>query len=66
MKKMILLGLLIGLTSGCVHSSPKDLTKFKTENPSSILIVPVVNESVEITAPDYFLSTVTIPLAERG
>jgi hypothetical protein len=35
-------------------------------DPRSILIVPVVNRSVCVDAPDYFLSTVTRPVAERG
>ncbi len=69
MKKVRIVALLLLLTSmlaGCVHAPPKDLSKFKEANPSSILIVPVVNESVEVTAPDYFLSTISVPLAERG
>jgi len=43
-----------------------DYTKFRTERPASILVVPVVNKSVDVTAPDYFLSTLTFPIAERG
>jgi hypothetical protein len=67
MKRTIVLLLVsISLLAGCVHAPPKDLSKFKAANPASILVVPVVNESVEVTAPDYFLSTVTLPLAERG
>lgn len=66
MKRIVARILLLSLMLvGCVHA-PKDLSMFKAANPSSILIVPVVNESVEVTAPDYFLSTVSIPLAERG
>jgi len=51
---------------GCVHVPPRDYSKFEAAKPTSILIVPVVNESVEVTAPDYFLSTVSVPLAELG
>jgi hypothetical protein len=58
--------LLASVLAGCVHTTPKDLSKFKEANPTSILVVPVVNETVEVTAPDYFLSTVSVPLAERG
>ncbi len=60
--------LLIGsfaLIAGCV-TVPKDYTKFNEAKPNSILIVPVVNKSVEVTAADYCLSTITIPLAEQG
>jgi hypothetical protein len=70
MKRMPLLLLLL-LTflalSGCAHRA--DLNKqekFLAASPRSILIVPVVNNSVDITAADYMLSTLTIPLAERG
>jgi hypothetical protein len=67
MKRIVALMLLLGsLLAGCVHAPPKDLSKFKEANPASILMVPVVNESVEVTAPDFFLSTVSIPIAERG
>ncbi len=67
MKKIITLVLLMSsVLAGCVHTQPKDLSKFNAAKPSSILIVPVVNESVEVTAPDYFLSTISVPLAERG
>ncbi len=34
--------------------------------PSSILIVPVVNNSLDVDAPNFMLSTLTIPLAARG
>jgi len=57
------------LLTGCVAVAPipkKDYTKFRTEDPRSILIVPVVNRSVDVEAPDYFLSTATLPPAERG
>jgi hypothetical protein len=43
-----------------------DYTAFKSADPHSILIVPVVNRSVDVNAPDYLLSTMTIPLAEKG
>jgi hypothetical protein len=64
----LLLLLLIFLTLvGCapkLYLSKQE--KFLSASPHSILIVPVVNNSVDITAADYMLSTLTIPLAERG
>lgn len=66
---MIRLFLLIStltLLVGCATKQPKDYTKFNAAKPNSILIVPVVNRSVEVTAADYCLSTITIPLAENG
>lgn len=62
---LIVIGML-SVLAGCVTATPKDYTKFNAAKPTSILIVPVVNRSVEVTASDYFLSTVTIPLAENG
>ena len=35
-------------------------------NPHSVLVVPVLNNSPEVTAADYFLATISVPLAERG
>jgi hypothetical protein len=52
---------------GCaVQNQRADYTQFRSENPRSILIVPTVNRSVEVSAPDYFLSTIARPVAERG
>jgi hypothetical protein len=50
----------------CAPPHVKDYRKFMAAQPRSILVVPVVNKTVDVTAPDYFLSTVPIPLAERG
>lgn len=53
--------------AGCATTAKHtDYTAFKAADPHSILIVPVVNHTVNVNAPDYFLSTVTIPLAEKG
>jgi len=64
--KGLLIGAIAALT-GCVNAPKKaDYTQFRTENPRSILVVPVINKSVDVNAPDYFLSTIAQPLAERG
>ena len=52
--------------SGCATATKKDFTAFKSEDPRSILVIPVVNKTVEVNAADYFLSTLSIPIAERG
>jgi hypothetical protein len=52
--------------SGCATAPKKDYTAFKSENPRSVLVIPVVNKTVEVNASDYFLSTLSIPIAERG
>jgi hypothetical protein len=56
------------ILSGCATKPPehKDYAEFRKTNPRSILIVPVVSKSVDVDAPDYFLSTIARPIAERG
>jgi len=63
-----LLGIaLLLVLGGCVTAPPKaNFTQFRTENPHSILVVPAINKSVDVNAPDYFLATISEPLAERG
>lgn len=54
------------LAAACATPTPKDYSAFRQADPKSILVVPVVNNSVNLQASDYFISTVTVPLAERG
>jgi hypothetical protein len=54
------------LAAACAPPPPKDYSKLVSASPRSILVVPVVNKSVDVDAADYFLSTVSVPLAERG
>ena len=56
----------MSLVSGCAVHQKADFTKFREANPKSILVVPAVNRAVEVNAPDYFLSTISKPVAERG
>lgn len=64
------LGLAIALPlliSACaVPPETKDYSRFREAAPRSIAVVPAINKSLEVTAPDYYLSTISIPLAERG
>ena len=67
MKTTVLIIFLFSIIgTGCATLPAKDYTDFNTANIRSILVVPVVNNSVDVTAPDYFLSTVSIPVAELG
>ena len=64
--KLALLSL-AALFAGCVSAPPRyNYTQFRTEGPRSILVVPVINKSIDVNAPDYFLATIATPLAERG
>ncbi|MGB8930498.1 MAG: GNA1162 family protein [Anaeromyxobacteraceae bacterium] len=53
------------IATGCV-APRKDYAAFIAANPKSILAIPVLNNTVNVDAPDYFLSTLPVPLAERG
>ena len=65
--KKWLVALGISLLTGCAAQAPKvDFSAFQQADPNSILVVPVVNESVDVDAPNYFLSTISVPLAEKG
>jgi hypothetical protein len=53
--------------TGCAANAPKkDLSAFQAAAPRSILVVPSVNKSLDVDAPNYLLSTLTLPLAEKG
>lgn len=65
-KKIILL-LAVLLLSACATPQQKyDYTAFKQSKPSSIVVLPPLNNSPEVRATYGFLSTVTQPLAEAG
>jgi len=58
---------LLFLSLGCATAPPaKDYTAFRSANPRSILVLPVVNNTQNVEAPSLFLSTLPIPVAERG
>lgn len=59
---------LIGATlAGCATPpTPRDYTAFRAESPRSLLVVPALNNTVSVEAPEFFLSTVSRPFAERG
>ncbi|MDB6082706.1 MAG: hypothetical protein JWN43_587 [Gammaproteobacteria bacterium] len=64
--KTAFLGLVV-LLAGCASRPPRyDYAQFRAEAPRSILVVPVINKSIDVNAPDYFLATIATPLAERG
>lgn len=44
----------------------KDMSAFANAAPRSILVVPTVNKFLDVDAPIYVLSTLPIPLVERG
>ena len=66
--RIALLTSVLGVLIGCnpPATNPSDYTKLRAESPRSILVVPVINRTVDVTAPDYFLATISRPVAERG
>lgn len=60
------LALISVVAAGCATAPKKDYSAFRAADPRSVLVLPVVNRSVDVNAPDYFLSTLSIPVAERG
>lgn len=65
--KKLLCVLVVLWIAGCAHKAERyNYAQFRTENPRSILIVPVVNRSLDVDAPNYFLSSISVPIAERG
>ncbi|ARU30338.1 hypothetical protein CAP31_00700 [Sulfuriferula sp. AH1] len=66
MKKIITALAALSLT-GCVAQPVKyDMSAFHAAAPRSILVVPMVNKSLDVDAPNYVLSTLPEPLAEKG
>jgi hypothetical protein len=57
---------IVSLVACAPVATHKDYSAFRKTNPRSVLVVPVMNRSVDVEAPDYFLSTISRPLAERG
>ena len=59
--------LLLSLGCAAAHAPPKkDYSAFRAADPRSILVVPVVNNTNNVEAPSLFLSTLSIPVGERG
>lgn len=53
------------LVVGCA-ATPYDYTALEAAKPRSILVLPPVNNSIDVNATYTFLSTISKPLAEKG
>ena len=60
------LGIMVAVVWGCATVELPDYSRFIAEDPHSIVVVPVMNNSPEVGADEYFLATITVPIAERG
>lgn len=65
-KPLVLLACLLLCACQATMPAKRDYSKFREDSPRSILVVPAINRSVDVDAPNYYLSTITRPLAERG
>jgi hypothetical protein len=54
------------LLGGCVETKGYDYSALRAHKPRSILVLPPLNESTDVTGTYGFLSTVTAPIAEQG
>ena len=65
--KVFLAVFLALLVTGCAAPVTKsDFSAFQAAKPRSILVVPAVNKSLDVDAPNYLLTTLSVPLAEKG
>ncbi|MES2106432.1 MAG: GNA1162 family protein [Pseudomonadota bacterium] len=53
--------------TGCVtQPTKKDMSAFRDAAPRSILVVPTINKSLDVDAPNYVLAALPLPIAEKG
>lgn len=64
--RTLLLSALMLMATACATQQPYDWSAFNAANPRSILVLPVLNNTVDVDAPLYALSTLAIPLGEKG
>ncbi len=57
--------MIVFFVAGCAQHK-NNLDAFYAHRPKSIVVVPVMNESPEVTAAPVFITTITRPLSERG
>lgn len=66
MKRLVLLVFCALLTACAAPPVKRDMSAFMAASPRSILVVPVVNKSLDVDAPNYVLSSLPVPIAEKG
>lgn len=67
MKTALSIVLLTAFLTGCVtQPTKKDMSAFNNAAPRSILVVPTINKSLDVDAPNYVLAALPTPIAEKG
>ncbi|MGB1237370.1 MAG: DUF799 domain-containing protein [Pseudomonadales bacterium] len=66
--KLVSLALTVAVLAGCAatQTTPYDYSAFEKSKPRSIVVIPPLNNSIEVNAPYIYLSTVSRGLAEKG
>ena len=64
--RALVLAMMLLLTGCATQQAKPDLSAFNAAKPRSILVVPAANKSLDVDAPNYLLTTLTVPLAEKG
>ncbi|HEY9099711.1 MAG TPA: GNA1162 family protein [Thiobacillus sp.] len=59
--------LILAVLTGCVAQPIRqDMSAFHAAAPRSILVVPTVNKSLDVDAPNYVLAALPVPVANKG
>ena len=59
--------LILAVLTGCVAQPVKqDMSAFHAAAPRSILVVPTINKSLDVDAPNYVLAALPVPIANKG
>lgn len=65
--RMVSSALIWAVLTGCVAQPVKqDMSAFKAAAPRSILVVPTINKSLDVDAPNYVLAALPVPIANKG
>lgn len=64
--KLVVISLVAILLAACETVPPYDYSALMASKPRSILVIPPMNDTVEVNAPYTFLATISKPLAEKG
>jgi hypothetical protein len=56
----------VAVLTGCASVPSHDYTAFRNADPHSILVLPPINNSVEVVAPYSVMSQISKPIAESG
>ena len=65
--RVLLCALVSVFLMGCVtQPTKKDMSAFQAAAPRSILVVPTINKSLDVDAPNYVLAALPVPIAEKG